>query len=498
MHEEVVLKNGRKAIKASYCSESVLGENNPLLDVLNPLPDDKVLIKSLSKYPKYSEENRYLDKEMRILLTSNINTFFQMLPESLDVVHKINSMLWSGYRSRNPFSRDIAIEHQNMYHELHGYTSNIESGLNAASNCVIIGVSGSGKTSTVLNSIKSLYPQLIVHSEYKGHIFSAYQCLFIFATMSKDGSVKSLFYDIMTQVDVLLDTNHAAKAKNDSADILLLKVKSMLLNIHCGCLVIDEFQHISLQKSGGKDRILNIFLSLSDIGIPVLIISTPQGISLLQESGFRQVRRNLSSGGSIIYDRIKDKNKWKFLIKSLWKYQYCQRKVELTDDFIDLFYDLSLGLPSMLKSLYQAVQIDCIRSNKETFDKESILKVFNNQFQMAIPAVRAFRSNILKEMIKHPDLYIPMDKVQELSAFEEVETKRQKTMVTKKGDKSNLTVSLKNNEDKAIKTVLPVMGDIRSIIKLNADSSESNYAVLKAAGYISDMETDVVIGGQNL
>jgi hypothetical protein len=44
-----------------------------------------------------------------------------------------------------------------------------------------------------------------------------------------------------------------------------------------GLLVIDEIQHLSRAKSGGSEKMLNFFVTMSNtIGIPVLFVGTPK------------------------------------------------------------------------------------------------------------------------------------------------------------------------------------------------------------------------------
>ena len=44
-----------------------------------------------------------------------------------------------------------------------------------------------------------------------------------------------------------------------------------------GLLVIDEIQHLSVNKSGGAEKMLNFFVTLvNTVGLPVVMVGTPK------------------------------------------------------------------------------------------------------------------------------------------------------------------------------------------------------------------------------
>src|SRR5690606_22925618 len=124
-----------------------------------------------------------------------------------------------------------------------------------ASGFTIIGISGLGKTSS-LERVLAMYPQVIVHSEYKGIPFSMYQVVWLKLECPHDGSLKGLLFDFFSAVDRLLGTSYYDKMvrARPTVDVMLSAMYQVARNCSLGLLVIDEIQHLSLAKSGGSEK----------------------------------------------------------------------------------------------------------------------------------------------------------------------------------------------------------------------------------------------------
>ncbi|MFX7194121.1 ATP-binding protein, partial [Acinetobacter baumannii] len=70
-----------------------------------------------------------------------------------------------------------------------------------------------------------------------------------------------------------------------------------------GLLVIDEIQHLSRAKSGGSEKMLNFFVTMTNtIGIPVLFVGTPKARDIF-DLDLRSSRR-AAGLGSIFWNPI--------------------------------------------------------------------------------------------------------------------------------------------------------------------------------------------------
>lgn len=83
----------------------------------------------------------------------------------------------------------------------------------SASGLTIIGTSGVDK-STSVEKILSLYPQTIVHSDYKGKAFPHYQLTWLKLDCPFDGSLKGLCNNFFLAFDHLLGDNTYHKYAN--------------------------------------------------------------------------------------------------------------------------------------------------------------------------------------------------------------------------------------------------------------------------------------------
>ena len=171
-----------KTVKADYM-EQVLPEynGNPLIEALPDIMSAEETLSCLTRTPAYNQGERNLEAKYRIhCLSRLLHDYYQPLAQHLDIENRISVCLRQGYRNRNPLERQYALMVNESYEAMlekrdvrpvPGYHPN-------ASGFTIIGVSGVGK-STAVESILSLYPQVIEHTEYKGMPLAATQIVWL-------------------------------------------------------------------------------------------------------------------------------------------------------------------------------------------------------------------------------------------------------------------------------------------------------------------------------
>ena len=137
-------------------------------------------------------------------------------------------------------------------------------------------------------------------------------------------------------------------------DMMMVRM-AQLAGLYCiGVLVIDEIQRLSLAKGGGSEKMLNFFVTLvNTIGVPVVLIGTTKAKAILQ-SEFRQARRG-SGQGDLLWDRMEKGISWNIMVESIWKYQWTQKIVPLTQDMKDALYNESQGIIDIAIKLYAMV-----------------------------------------------------------------------------------------------------------------------------------------------
>ena len=361
-----------KTVKADYM-EQVLPEynGNPLIEALPDIMSAEETLSCLTRTPAYNQGERNLEAKYRIhCLSRLLHDYYQPLAQHLDIENRISVCLRQGYRNRNPLERQYALMVNESYEAMlekrdvrpvPGYHPN-------ASGFTIIGVSGVGK-STAVESILSLYPQVIEHTEYK--------------------AVGSEFFDQYKRSRITIDS-------------MLTLMQRIAQEYSLGLLVVDEVQHLSLAK-GGSDAMLNFFVTLvNTIGVPVILIGTSKAMPILQGQ-FRQARRS-SGHGDLIWNRMKKERNWITFVESIWKYQWIREDVPLTAQMLDAVYEETQGIIVLAVVLYVLLQEDAIRSERETFDVEDIRRVARERMALVQPMLKALRDDNKKEIDRYEDI----------------------------------------------------------------------------------------------
>ncbi|GLB61773.1 MULTISPECIES: ATP-binding protein [Bacillaceae] len=404
----VIIPNGCDAVVAEY-GEQVIEEyrGNPFIEALPSILSTEEAIEKMAIYAEYNSKARMLDKHYRIHLVQRLFQCFQPLWIHLDLESRISRVIRQGYLARNPFRTGYAQGLQEGHRNINGLQSELSNNSvfrTTAAGFTIIGVSGMGKT-TALNRILSLYPQVIVHKDYNGVNFSMYQLVWLKLDCPFDSSLRGLALEFFRKVDDLLGTEYHKKfglGRKTINDMLVI-MSQIARNTGLGVLVIDEIQHLSKAKSGGDQKMLNFFVTLvNTIGVPVILVGTPAGLSILQ-SEFRQARRG-SGQGDMIWDRLKNDQNWDLLINALWGYQWTRKQIPLTDDFKNILYEESQGIIDIAVKLYAMAQIEAIMMEREEIMPETISQVASKHLQLVRPMIQALKSGNISKIAKFEDI----------------------------------------------------------------------------------------------
>ena len=396
-----------RIVEAEYLAQVIPEyQDNPLIEALPDIMSDSDTLFLLTKEPTYSPDERNMESRYRLHCISRLlNDYYQPLPQHLDIENKISVCLRQGYRNRNPLDRGStlmanesfeAMKEKRPPRPIPGYHPN-------TAGFTIIGVSGVGK-STAVESILHLYPQVILHKEYKGVPLHATQIVWLKLDCPHDGSRGELCYRFFKAVDDLVGTEYLDQYKKSriTIDSMLTLMQRIAQEFSLGMLVVDEVQHLSLAK-GGSDAMLNFFVTLENtIGVPVVLIGTSKALPLLQGQ-FRQARR-ASGHGALIWNRMKKERSWITFVQSIWKYQWIRNEVKLTPQMLDVVYEKTQGIIVLAVALYVLIQEDAIQSARETFTIEDIRRISRERMNLVQPMLEALRKNDQKEIDKYEDI----------------------------------------------------------------------------------------------
>lgn len=413
------MKQLRQPTTASYLKSGISHyDGNPLIEALPPIMslDDATAV--LSRYPAWNEDELSLPPHIRRHCVGKLFGLVQAAPIYIDCLWSFDELLRGGYVGRRFWSA----AYQRHLYEVRNKTGLSSNSDFAATSGVLLlqGPSGQGK-STLVDRILSCYPQVIQHTAYDGRKFLQPQVVWLKIACPHDGSLKQLCIAFFEALDLALGTGHALKYRNSRVGIpVLMGAMRQLCATYCiGVIVIDELQHLSLAKAGGRRNMMNFFVNLiNDVGVPMMLIGTYAASSLFQYA-MRDARR-ATGDGLKDFRRPSSKDKWwNLLLETAWEYQWTKEKVELSDDIRTDIYNWTQGISDFLIKLLVLSQRRALRLNRERVTIGDLRSVANNELALLKPAIAALRKNTVKSLSLYEDLLPTKEEMQKhLDALE--------------------------------------------------------------------------------
>lgn len=433
MNMDVRIFTGEVGAAAYHTSEDPMYRHNCYVEALPPILTAARSADLMRREPAYHESERLMPPEHRLLAVQRIANYIDPMWVNLDLQQRFARVIRNGYLARNPLSPEwrkqmlAGFPNIDQGEDIPGYNARIRS---AASGFTILGISGVGK-STAVESILSLYNQVIVHREYNGHPFDQHQLVWLKLDCPHDGSVRGLCTMFFQAIDQVLRTRFYEKyvTRRRTVDELLPLMTNTAATLGLGVLVIDEIQRLSSAKSGGAQQMLNFFVQLANvIGVPVVLVGTLKAYSLLT-SEFAQARRS-SGQGDFIWPALKfEEDSWNFFLEGLWRYQWTSTPTKLTGDLSEAIYDESQGITDIVVKLYMLAQWWVIGEKSERLSPELFRKVAKENLQMARPILQALREGNQELLCRIPDIQSPLSN---LDSFYQRAVKRVATQVSVK------------------------------------------------------------------
>lgn len=411
----------KNILKATYRDPGIEGyRGNSFIEALPPIMTTKDIKKGIQGNITMDPKDIFEDANKRVHIISQLlDDYFQPLSNHLQLEVKISIMIRQGYVGRNYDDGSLNMHMQNGYERVQSGDLTVhrfEQVKSTARSFALIGSSGCGK-STTLNRIFGTYPQALYHKK-----FNFTQIVYLKMDCPFDGSLANLCINFFRAVDALLHTNYEKKyaEKRIKIETLLAKI-CQIANVHAlGVLVIDEIQHLSLQKSGGSEKMLNFFVTLvNTIGLPVILVGTPKARDIF-EKDFRSARRSTGLGASFwgpmkeIQPKInkdtgkKIRTEWIAFTDNLWKYQWLQKKEEsIPEDIRSCLYDLSQGVHDIIIKLFVLAQLRAIVTKIERITTTILKRVYEDEFKPVHPMLDALRSEDPERIKEYSDLRMP-------------------------------------------------------------------------------------------
>lgn len=408
-------------VEAEYISpELPKFENNPCILALPQINTRKRALSAMQRFPDYERDPLNFPAHLRTHFVMDLLHFFQPLPIHLRLEGMISRMIRDGYLARNPIDpayRGNLNERLACFKDGRLLRSQFEP---TASGFSIVGMSGVGK-STGMKSVLSLYPQVILHNQFKGRNFTSVQIVWLRLECPKEASLTSLCLEFFSTIDDLLGTNYTKIYAKRGRNIqeLMLFMTIVAAEHHIGFIVIDEIQDLSSTKSGGSSQVLNFFVKLINIiGLPVVLIGTYKAIPLMS-SEFRLARRS-SGQGDLIWDRMsfaeikrkkkKDRNSdedWPLFVETLWDLQYVKKKCPLSKELGTALYDVSYGVADIAIRIYMAAQVRAIETGDEEMSTSLLRSAYRDDFRLVNHILETLKSGGISPIDNLADVLPP-------------------------------------------------------------------------------------------
>lgn len=348
------------------------------MDLIKQMPEmlsGQELYEKLADIPAYSEEIRGKSQTERLIELSILYEIYLPSEMSIEIYSKLYLAL---LRSLQKKGTNVTVQqaYQNHNAIMRRENRGIIGGSDSFS---IVGCSGIGKSSAINRAISIITQDKMIEL----HNPSTRIIPALIVQCPWDASVKSLLLEILRKSDELLETNYYGNALKARAttDVLIGIVSQVALQ-HIGLLIIDEVQNCVASKSG-KGLVAMLTQLINSSGISIGMIGTPETLSLF-ESAFQLARRSLG----LQYNALNNDEFFSGFCKLLFKYQYVQKKVEITEQMVDWLYEHSGGVTSIVVSLMHDAQEIAILTGYEILDISMLNQAYEKRMQLLHDYIR--------------------------------------------------------------------------------------------------------------
>ena len=402
---------------ASYQSTGIKRyDGNPFIEALPPILSVAQAGNSIKGKVDFHPSDRLSSPKSRMhMVVSLLDDYFQPLSQHVLLQEKIDMMLRMGYVGRNISDGSLNRKLQEGYDLIKSggeITANFSVEKTTARSMSLVGISGSGKTSSLIRVLET-YPQVIYHEQQ-----NFFQVTYLKIECPSNGDLESLCLNFFSAVDGVLGTDYERRYAKQRLSVpkMLALMRQTANNRAIGILVIDEIQRLSQVRSGGKEQMLEFFVELvNTVGIPIVLVGTPKARPIFELE--LQSGRRSAGLGSIYWETIQqnvDKNSgkvpnlnWTRFSDNLWKHQWLKHGDDpLTDEIRDCWYDLSQGVLDIVVKLFVLAQLRAIANKKERITVGILKSVYKQELKPVHPMLDALRSGDADKIVKYSDMRV--------------------------------------------------------------------------------------------
>lgn len=397
---------------AAYCEQRVAEyRDNPLIEALPSILSEKEAALAMMLRPTFDSEERQMPTEERWHLLARLK--YVVVPRLVfyDVERTISRLLRAGYVVRNPLE---AATWRTIYGAQDStQPQNLDSQLIPCdSQMLIVGLSGSGKT-TCADAILRTYPhQVIHHRRWKDRHLPITQLVWLKVTCPKNGSISSFCREFARQVDVALGTEGKYEKLFSRSrmreDMLEGAMRQIAATHFLGILIIDEIQRLSVSRAGGAVPLLHFLQDLrTALRVPIVEIGTSKAARLFTRE--MKDSRRAAESGMIEFERPPMRVKeWDDFVRRIWTYQWLRNPRPPDEEMLDTVFDLSQSIPDFVVLLFKLAQQRAMLDKSETLTPTLLKQTYDDALVLLHPAINALRKNTAASLSQYEDL-LPVD-----------------------------------------------------------------------------------------
>lgn len=354
-------------VPAKYVKARLIeDEGNPFIEALPYPRSEKGVLSAYSKsLPSYNFDKvksmSTLDKMLQINMLRSLRF---PLPFHNDLEFNLYNALLVSYRAR----RRVLVNNVKLTYiaeeQLQETTSILTGNSSDATNAgfSLIGYSGCGKSSAI-STLVSHYPQVIMHSDGNDGHFP--QITYLVVNCVANSNFAALYEGIGDAIDKAFGNVMPVYAKEVARTSNLgkkaEKIREYVEKFAIGIIIFDEIQLIDFEHT--KENTYDSLMTLANrTKVAVAVVGTEDA----RDKMFKELR-TARRIGTMINGNLYCNNRGFFnvLVKNLFRYQWFDTPVQITNDIIDALYEVSKGIIDQLIGVYSCMNIDYIKSKKK-------------------------------------------------------------------------------------------------------------------------------------
>ena len=317
--------------------------------------------------PEYDDSIRTNDKSTRLIALSELYNIYIPSRMSEEIYSKLYLALLRSLNKKNTINavrqanENYKAVHQKSYQGIIGGSDSF----------TIIGCSGIGKSSAISRAVDLITDKSFVEfNNTKICPVVVVQCPF-------DSSVKGLAFEILRNIDDVLETKYYSNALRSHATTdVLIGIISQVSLYHIGLLIIDEIQNVASSKNG-KTFINALTQLINNSGVSICMVGTPE-CKVFFEQQLQLARRSMG----LEYTPLQYDYYFENFCRTVFRFQYTRYQTELEAVILERLYEYSGGLVSLVVSLLHDAQEIAIITGSESLNLASLNEAFQKRTAM--------------------------------------------------------------------------------------------------------------------